>query len=78
LEKIVHGNKKVVLDLKGIVHLSSAGGRAIVKMLHNEQKSGGNIKLACMPEVVVEVLETVGMMELVQSYKNVEDAIASF
>lgn len=78
LEKIVQGNKKVVLDLKDVVYLSSAGVRAIVKMLRNEQKTGGNVKLACMPRVVEDVLETVGMMELLKSYVTVEEAIASF
>ena len=58
--------------------MSSAGVRAIVKMLRNEQKSGGNVKPACMPRVVEDVLETVGMMKLVQSYQSVEEAIASF
>ena len=78
LEKIVHANKKVVLDLKGVAYLSSAGVRAIVKMLRNEQKTGGDVKLANMPRVVEDVLETVGMMELVQTYPSVDEAIASF
>ena len=78
LEKIVHESKKVVLDLKGVVYLSSAGVRAIVKMLRSEQKSGGNVKLANMPYGVKEVLETVGMMELLKAYPTVDEAIASF
>ena len=78
LEKIVHANKKVVLDLKDVAYLSSAGVRAIVKMLRNEQKTGGDVKLANMPRVVEDVLETVGMMELVQTYPSVDEAIASF
>ena len=78
LENLVHENKKIVLDLKEITYLSSAGVRAIVKMLRNEQKTGGNVKLACIPHMVEEVLETVGMTELLQTYPTVEDAIASF
>jgi len=78
LENLVHGNKKVVLDLKEVVYLSSAGVRAIVKMLRNEQEMGGNVKLACMPRTVVDTLEVVGMMELLNSYSSVEEAIASF
>lgn len=78
LEKIVHGNKRIVLDLKDVAYLSSAGVRAIVKMLRNEQKTGGDVKLACMPHIVAETLETVGMMELLKSYSTVEEAIASF
>ena len=78
LEKIVQANKKVVLDLKDVAYLSSAGVRAIVKMLRNEQKTGGDVKLANMPRVVEDVLETVGMMELVKTYPSVDEAIASF
>ena len=78
LEKIMHADKKVVLDLKEITYLSSAGVRVIVKMLRNEQKAGGNVKLACIPHMVEEVLETVGMTELLKTYPTVEEAIASF
>jgi len=78
LEKLVHGHEKVVLDLKDVAYLSSAGVRAIVKMLRNEQKSGGAVKLAAIPKTVAETLETVGMMELLKTYPTVEDAIASF
>lgn len=78
LEKILHENEKVVLDLKGVVYLSSAGVRAIIKMLRNEQKLGGNVVLASMPRVVEDVLETVGMLERLQAYPTVEEAIASF
>jgi anti-anti-sigma factor len=78
LEKIMRGNKKVVLDLNGVVYLSSAGVRAIIKMLRNEQKSGGNVKLASMPRVVEDVLEIAGMLERLQTYPTVEEAVASF
>jgi len=78
LEKLVHGHEKVVLDLTDVAYLSSAGVRAIVKMLRNEQKTGGAVKLAAIPKTVAETLETVGMMELLKAYSTVEEAIASF
>jgi anti-sigma B factor antagonist len=78
LAKIVHENKKMVLDLQDVAYMSSAGVRAIVKILRNAQKSGGGIKLARISDSVAEVLQTVGMMELLRSYPSVDEAVASF
>jgi len=41
LGKIVHENRKIVLNLKEIRYLSSAGVRAILKASQSTQKSGG-------------------------------------
>jgi len=65
-----------VLDLKELAYVSSAGVCAI--MLRNEQKTGGSVKLACMSQTVAETLETIGMMELLNTSPSVEEAIASF
>jgi len=78
LEKIMRGNKNVVLDVEGVAYLSSAGVRSIIKMMRNEQKSGGNVKLASLSTIVKDVLETAGMMEQLKIYPTVEEAIASF
>lgn len=78
LAKIEHNNKKIVLDLKDVAYISSAGIRAIVKVLQSTQKAGGGVKLANMPTNVVEVLETVGMMQMLEAYPTVDEAVASF
>lgn len=78
LAKIVHGNKKMVIELKDVVYLSSAGVRAIVRTLQTAQKSGGGVKLASVSEPVEIVLRTVGMMEMLKAYPSVEEAVASF
>jgi anti-sigma B factor antagonist len=78
LEKILRENNKMVLDLKEMAYLSSAGVRAIVRVLHGAQKSGGGVKLASVPEHVVQVLQTVGMMEVLQAYPSVDEAVATF
>lgn len=78
LAKIVHGNKKMVIKLKDVVYLSSAGVRAIVRTLQAAQKSGGGVKLASVSEPVETVLRTVGMMEMLKAYPSVEEAVASF
>jgi anti-anti-sigma factor len=78
LGKIVYENNKLVLELKDVVYLSSAGVRAIIRALQSAQKSEGGVKLACIPDLVKDVLENVGVMEVLQSYPTVDEAIASF
>ena len=78
LSKVVGEKNKVVLDLKGVDYLSSAGLRAIVKALQAVRKSGGGVKLACTSEPVETILRTVGMMEMLKNYPSVKDAVASF
>ena len=78
LGKIAHNNKKIVLDLKDVEYMSSAGIRAIVKVLQSAKKVDGGAKLANIPGNVVEVLETVGMLQIVEAFPSVDEAVASF
>ena len=78
LAKIVREDKKIILNLKNMAYLSSAGVRAIIKALQSAQKSEGGVKLASVPEQVMEVLQTVGMMQMLQAYPSVDEAVASF
>jgi anti-sigma B factor antagonist len=78
LLKIVDENKKLVLDLKHVVYLSSAGVRAIIRAAQSAQRSEGGVKLARIPDMVTEVLENVGLMQVLKSYPSVDLAVASF
>ena len=78
LAKIVRENKKLVLDLNGVVYLSSAGVRSVVRISQSAQKSGGGVKLAHLPEHVAEVLHMVGVTHVLQSHPSVDEAVASF
>ena len=78
LIKIIPADKKVVLDLKDLAFLSSAGVRAVVRALKTARKSRGDVKLASIPGHIAEILKTVGILELVRSYPSVDEAIASF
>jgi len=78
LEKLIPTDKKVVLNLKNVEFLSSAGVRAIVKALKTAKKTRGSLKLASIPDHIAEILQTLGMMELMEAYPSVEEAIASF
>ena len=78
LTKLIPTDKKVVLDLKDVEFLSSAGVRAIVKALKTAKKSRGRLKLASIPDHIAEILQTLGMMELMEAYPSADEAIASF
>lgn len=78
LTKVVGGNSKLVLDLKGVDYMSSAGIRALVKASQAVGKSGGAVKLASVPEPIQSVLYTVGLNQKIVEYSSVDEAVASF
>ena len=78
LGKLVHRDNRIVLDMKDVSYLSSAGVRSIVRAAQSAEKSGGSLKLARIPNQVMQVLENVGLMQMFQSYPSVDEAMASF
>ena len=78
LEKLVRSDNRIVLDMKDVSYLSSAGVRSIVRAAQSAEKSGGALKLARIPNQVMQVLENVGLMQMFQSYPSVDEAMASF
>ncbi|MCB9111583.1 MAG: STAS domain-containing protein [Anaerolineales bacterium] len=78
LVKATGNSAKLVLELKGVDYMSSAGLRAIVKAAQAVEPKGGSVKLAAAPELVSSVLYTVGLNQKVSEYNSVDEAIASF
>lgn len=78
LDKLISANRWVVLDLKNVEFLSSAGVRAIVKALKTAKKSHHTVKLAAIPDHIAEIMKTLGMMDLMQVYPSVAEALISF
>ena len=78
LTKIISAHSKLIVDLKGVEYMSSAGIRAIVKASHATEKSGGAVKLASAPESVNSLMYTVGLNQKIGMYPTVDEAAASF
>jgi len=78
LAEVVADHKQIVLDLSDVTYLSSAGVRAIIKTLRAAEKADGGVKLANIPNMVAEVLETVGMTAALNIYPTVGEAVADF
>ena len=77
LAKIARENSRIVLDMHEVTYLSSAGVRAIVTTLQSVYKAGGGVLLANVSEAVERVLDTVGMLHLLRSFRTVDDALRS-
>jgi len=78
LDKLINTNRRVVLDFKNVDFLSSAGVRAIVKLMKTAKRSRHQVKLAAVPDHIAEMMKTLGMMEIMQVYPSVAEAIVSF
>ena len=78
LTRVVAEKAKIVIDLRGIEYMSSAGIRAIVKAAQIAEGKGGTVKLASVPDEIQSVLYTVGLNQKVNSYASVDEAVASF
>ena len=68
------GKNKIVLDLKGVDYMSSAGLRSIVKAAQAAKGAGGELRLAGASEAVETVLRTVGMLQMFKLYTNSGEA----
>src|SRR6266545_5024647 len=79
LTKLLQDNKnKIILNLKGVEYMSSAGLRVVVKAFQSAKKSGGDVRLTSVSDPVEVVLRTVGMMQMLRMYPTDEEAMASF
>ena len=75
---LADGRNKIILNLQHVEFLSSAGLRALVKALKGAQGSGGDVRLATVPESIRGILLTVGMMQMFKLFPNNEEAAAGF
>lgn len=76
------GRHNIVLNLKGVNYMSSAGLRAIVSALRECKSHRGDVRLSEMSERVAEVLDLAGLTSsqspLFQTYSDDTAAVGSF
>lgn len=79
LKKLIDGGQhNLVLDLKGVDFLSSAGLRGMVSSLKACKSDGGTLVLASPSARVVEVMQLAGLTALFTSFDDVTAAVGSF
>ncbi|OQX83193.1 MAG: hypothetical protein B6D63_06630 [Candidatus Latescibacteria bacterium 4484_7] len=69
---------KIIVDLKNVKYISSAGWGIFVGEIKGIRKRGGDIKLACMQPGVREVFELLEFNSLLEPFNSREEALAGF
>ena len=79
LNKLIEKKEyKLIVDLKRVDFISSAGWGLITGVLREVRGNGGDIKLAGMSERVEESYEILELGELVETYKDVGNAVQKY
>jgi len=73
---IDRGIYRIILDLREVVYISSAGLRVLIDIHKNCQNTNkGELALVCVPERVHDTLEMVGFTSLFRLFPNVQVAL---
>ncbi|MEK7786825.1 MAG: STAS domain-containing protein [Chloroflexota bacterium] len=79
LKQLVETEKtQIVLDLKDVEYMSSAGLRAMVSTLKAVKRINGDLRLCSPSPRVAEVLRLAGLTSIFNIYPNQSDAVGSF
>ncbi len=76
--RIEAGQVQMVVDLRGVEYISSAGLRTILRSLKRARRDGGDVRLAALQPGVSQVLELSGFTSILQSFESASDAVDSF
>jgi len=69
---------QIVLDLKNVEYMSSAGLRAMVSTLKAVKRVNGDLRIASPSPRVEEVLRLAGLTSIFSIHPTQEEAVASF
>lgn len=79
LKRLLEADKiQIVLDLKNVEYMSSAGLRAMVSTLKSLKRVNGDLRLANPSPRVEEVLKLAGLTSIFAIYASRDEALASF
>ncbi|MCC7146815.1 MAG: STAS domain-containing protein [Phycisphaeraceae bacterium] len=71
-------NPKVLINFKGVDHLSSAALGALINISNRIRKKGGQLRLSNIDAQIYEVFAITKLNKLFQIHENQEQALASF
>lgn len=77
LNELIDQNKsEIVLDLQGVVYISSVGLRVLLAAQKKVRPKMGNVKLVSLQPFVREVFEITGIIKLFNTYANQAEALS--
>ncbi|CUU10348.1 anti-sigma B factor antagonist [Candidatus Kryptobacter tengchongensis] len=77
-ELIESGNYKIVVNMKNLSYISSAGFGVFMAFVDEVRKNGGDIKFCCLPEKIDEIFELLGFKHIFEVLNDENKAIESF
>ena len=79
LQKLIgNGTHKVLLNLAGVPQVDSSSLSTIVRAFVSLGRQGGRLKLLCPRSSVRMVLETLHLLDVIPSFEDEAEAVASF
>ena len=72
------GKKKIVLDMKNVTYIDSAGLGTLVASFHSARQQGATLKLANLGSKFREVLQVTKLYTVFETFDNEAAAVSSF
>jgi anti-sigma B factor antagonist len=77
LGQILRSGGKILLDMRRVDYLSSAGLRVLLSVYRQLTPSGGSLGLVGLSEEIVQTLETSGLKRFFHIYEDVDAGLAA-
>ena len=72
------GRYDIVIDLREVSYISSAGWGIFISEIKEIRENGGDLKLAAMTGDVYEVFELLEFQTILESYDSVDEAVLGY
>lgn len=69
---------KIILNLKSLEYISSAGMGVFIAFLESLREKGGDLKFCSIPEKVNFVFDLLGFQSIFEIYEKEEEALKAF
>src|SRR5438552_2259881 len=70
--------RNVILNLANVTYIDSGGLGTLVGLYTSARTAGGSVKLACLNNRVIDLLQITKLVTVFDVFERVEDAIGSF
>lgn len=77
-EQLKAGNQHLVLDMKSVKYVDSAGLGELVASLKKTKEAGGNLKLAALNDSVNNLMVLTKLMQIFEIHTTEVDAVSSY
>jgi anti-sigma B factor antagonist len=79
LDRLIRdGQRKVIVNLRGVVHIDSGGLAALLAKHISLRKRGGDLKLLHLTESTHRALAVTRVLRVIETFHSEPEAIASF